>query len=189
VPSAEINILFNRAFILVTTMFKKKLFTQRGNSMLVEEKLEQLGYKFPESPEPLANYVTVRRVGQLLYTSGAGPIVDGKPVIQGRVGEEVTLEEAYHAAQLTAVNLLSMIKSEVEDLQSIRVVKVLGFVNSSLDFHRQAEVINGASDLLVEVLGENGKHARSAIGTSVLPFNIPVEIEMIVEILPNNKGE
>lgn len=162
---------------------------KRGNSMLIENKIEQLGYNFPESPEPLANYVTVRKHGQLLYTSGSGPIVNGKPVIQGRVGADVTLEEAYEAARLTAVNLLSMIKNEVDDLQHIRVIKLLGFVNSSLDFYRQAEVINGASDLLVEVLGENGKHARSAIGTSVLPFNLPVEIEMIVEVIDNNKGE
>ncbi|WP_408006990.1 RidA family protein [Pseudalkalibacillus sp. A8] len=151
--------------------------------MLIEDKLKDLGYEFPDSPPPLANYVTVRRSGNRIYTSGSGPIVDGIPSIQGRVGSEVTLEEAYEAASLTAVNLLSMLKSEVSDLSRIRVIKLLGFVNSSPDFFRQAEVINGASDLFVEVLGENGKHARSAIGTSMLPFNIPVEIEMIAEVI------
>lgn len=156
--------------------------------MLIEKRIEQIGYTFPDSPEPLANYVTVRRTGQLIYTSGSGPIVNGKPVIRGRVGAEVTLEEAYEAARLTAVNLLSMIKKEVDDLQNIRVIKLLGFVSSSLDFYNQADVINGASDLLIEVLGENGKHARSAIGTSVLPFNLPVEIEMIVEVIDNKRG-
>ncbi|TLS36512.1 RidA family protein [Pseudalkalibacillus caeni] len=151
--------------------------------MLIEDKLKDLGYEFPDSPAPLANYVTVRKSGKRIYTSGSGPIVNGIPSIQGRVGSEVTLEQAYEAARLTAVNLLSMVKSEIGDLSRIRVVKLLGFVNSSPDFFRQAEVINGASDLFVEVLGENGKHARSAIGTSVLPFNIPVEIEMVAEVI------
>ena len=153
--------------------------------MLIEEKISQLGYSFPESPSPLANYVTVRRFGNFLYTSGTGPLIDGQPTIQGRVGEDVSLEEAYEASRLTAVNLLSMVKPFCEDLTKMRIVKLLGFVSSSPDFYRQAEVINGASDLLVEVLGENGKHARSAIGTSVLPFNLPVEIEMVVELIEN----
>ncbi|KON90440.1 hypothetical protein AF332_26360 [Sporosarcina globispora] len=136
-----------------------------------------------ESPQPMANYVTVRRSGQLLYLSGAGPFVNGKPAYTGRVGKDVTLEEAYNAAKISALNLLSMIKGEVGSLDNIRIVKLLGFVSSEDDFYQQPEVINGASDFLVEVLGENGKHSRSALGTSVLPFNIPVEIEMIAEII------
>lgn len=152
--------------------------------MLIDEKIKDLGISWPkQSPQPMANYVTVRRCGNLLYLSGAGPFVDGKPSYVGRVGIEITIEEAYDAARLSAVNLLSMIQSEVGSLENIRIIKLLGFVSSSNDFYNQPEVINGASDFLVTVLGENGKHARSAIGTSVLPFNIPVEIEMIAEII------
>jgi enamine deaminase RidA (YjgF/YER057c/UK114 family) len=157
---------------------------KEDNRMTIEEKIKGFGVSWPqESPQPMANYVTVRRSGNLLFLSGAGPFVDGNPVYVGRVGREVTLEEAYNAARLSVVNLLSMIQSEVGNLENIRIIKLLAFVNSADDFYRQPEVINGASDFLVEVLGENGKHARSAIGTSVLPFNIPVEIELIAEIM------
>jgi enamine deaminase RidA (YjgF/YER057c/UK114 family) len=152
--------------------------------MLIDEKIKQLGISWPnQAPKPMANYVTVRRTGNLLYLSGAGPFIDGKPAFVGRVGKDVTLEEAYDAARLSAVNLLSMIRAEVGSLENIRIIKLLGFVSSAEDFYNQPEVINGASDFLAELLGENGKHSRSAIGTSVLPFNIPVEIEMIAEII------
>jgi len=151
--------------------------------LLIKEKLENLGLQWPEqSPKAMANYKTVRRSGNLLFTSGAGPFLNGKPIYIGKVGKEITLEEAYEAARITAVNLLSMLHAEVGSLENIRIVKILGFVNSTEDFFDQANVINGASDLLVDLLGENGRHARSAIGTNVLPFNIPVEIEMIAEI-------
>ena len=151
---------------------------------MIDQKLKDLGMEWPEdSPQPMANYVTVRRSGQLLYLSGAGPFVNGKPAYTGKDGKDVTLEEAYNAAKISALNLLSMIKGEVGSLDNIRIVKLLGFVSSEDDFYQQPEVINGASDFLVEVLGENGKHSRSALGTSVLPFNIPVEIEMIAEII------
>lgn len=152
--------------------------------MLIEEKVKELGLSWPlQSPQPMANYVTVRRSENLLYLSGAGPFVEGKALYVGKVGKEISLEEAYEAARISAVNLLSVIHSEVGSLEQIRIVKLLGFVNSTEDFFKQPEVINGASDVLVELLGENGKHARSAIGTSVLPFNIPVEIELIAEII------
>ena len=151
--------------------------------MRPEEKLESLGLSLPPPVEPMANYVSTVIEGDLLYTSGAGPIEGGKPKYQGRVGAELSLEEGYDAARLTALNLLSNIKARIGELDRIeRVVKVLGFVNSAPDFHRQPEIINGASDLLVEILGERGRHARSAIGTSNLPLNIPVEIEMIVRV-------
>ena len=152
--------------------------------MLIDEKIKQLGISWPDhAPKPMANYVTVRQAGNLLYLSGAGPFIDGKPAYVGRVGKDVTLEEAYEAAKLSALNLLSMIKGEIGSLENIRIVKLLGFVSSAEDFYHQPEVINGASDFLVELLGENGKHSRSAIGASVLPFNIPVEIEMVAEII------
>jgi enamine deaminase RidA (YjgF/YER057c/UK114 family) len=151
--------------------------------MKAEEVLASMGLRLPEPMEPLANYVTAVRDGSLLYTSGTSCFVEGKLKYQGKVGAELTLEEGYEAAKITALNLLSTIKSHIGELDRIeRVIKVLGFVNSAPDFHRQPEVINGASDLLVAVLGEKGKHARSAIGTNNLPMNISVEIEMIVRI-------
>lgn len=149
----------------------------------IEEKVAALGLEWPgQSPEALANYVPVRRSGNLLYTAGSGSMKDGKPIHIGKVGKDVTLEEAYEAARITAVNLLSMVHAEVGSLENIKIVKLLGFVNSTEDFYEQPLVIDGASDVLVELLGEDGKHSRSAVGVQVLPFNIPVEIEMIVEI-------
>jgi enamine deaminase RidA (YjgF/YER057c/UK114 family) len=149
----------------------------------VEKRMKELGLELPEAMEPMANYVTTLRAGELIYTSGSGPFVNGKPLYQGRLGAEVSVEQGYKASRVTALNLLSLIKREIGDLDNIeRVVKVLGFVNSTADFYDQPAVINGASDLFVEVLGEKGKHTRSALGTSVLPFNIPVEIEMIVQV-------
>lgn len=154
----------------------------------VEKRLAELGYELPPTPKPLAHYVTTRRTGNLLYTSGSGCFANGKPLYQGRLGQEITMEQGYEIAKLTALNLLSVIKGEIGDLDNIRqVVKMLGFVNSSNDFFNQPEVINGASDLLVDVLLEKGKHARSALGTNVLPSNIPIEIEMIVEVDDSGK--
>lgn len=151
--------------------------------MLVEKKLTAMGLTLPEPVAPVANYETAVLDGGVLYCSGATCMENGKPKYQGRVGEDVTLEEAYEAARITALNLLSTVKSKIGDLDRVeRIVKLLGFVNSAPAFHRQPEVINGASDLFVELLGERGRHARSAIGTNNLPMNIPVEIEMIVRV-------
>ncbi|WP_052484175.1 RidA family protein [Bacillus sp. OxB-1] len=150
----------------------------------MKDRIKQLGIQWPEQPpQAMANYLTVRRSGNLLYTSGSGSFLNGKPLHVGKVGKEITMEEAYEAAKITAINLLCMLENEVGSLDKIRVIKLLGFVNSADDFFDQPGVINGASDILVEILGEKGKHARSAIGTSILPFNIPVEIEMIAEIV------
>ncbi|MBY0121687.1 RidA family protein [Bacillus sp. S/N-304-OC-R1] len=152
--------------------------------MVIEEKIKELGLYWPkQSPKPMANYVSLRRSGVLLFLSGAGPFIDGEARYVGKVGEELSVQEAYEAARISAVNLLSTIHAEVGSLEKIRVLKLLGFVNSANDFFQQPEVINGASDLIVEILGDNGKHARTAIGTNVLPFNIPVEIELIAELL------
>jgi enamine deaminase RidA (YjgF/YER057c/UK114 family) len=148
-----------------------------------EKRMKEMGLVLPEAIAPMGNYLTTLRVGDLIYTSGSGPFVNGKPLYQGRLGAEVTVEQGYKASRVTALNLLSLLKRELGDLDKIgRVVKVLGFVNSAADFYDQPAVINGASDFFVEVLGEKGKHTRSALGTSVLPFNIPVEIEMIVQV-------
>jgi enamine deaminase RidA (YjgF/YER057c/UK114 family) len=150
---------------------------------LIEKRLEELGLELPESPSPVATYVSTRRAGNLLYTSGAGCVVDGRLVHSGKLGSDLGVEQGYEAARVTALNLLSLLKKELGDLDRIKqIVKVLGFVSSADDFYDQPKVINGASDLFVEVLGNKGKHARSAIGVNVLPMNLPVEIELIVEI-------
>jgi enamine deaminase RidA (YjgF/YER057c/UK114 family) len=151
--------------------------------MTIEQQLKERGLKWPDAPPAaMANYVTVRRTGNLLFVSGAGPFVEGKAVHTGKVGKDISLDEAREAARIAAVNLLSMVHGEAGSLKNIKIVKLLGFVSSADDFYEQPSVIDAASDLLAELLGENGRHARSAIGTSVLPFNIPVEIEMIAEI-------
>lgn len=148
-----------------------------------ERRLLELGLELPRLPDPVANFVSVVRSGNLLFLSGQGPTRDGVPVFTGKVGSDLSEEEAYQAARLCILNLLAVIKAEIGNLGEVkRIVKLLGFVASAPGFGRQPFVINGASDLLAEVFGERGRHARSALGTSELPFNIPVEIEMIVEV-------
>lgn len=154
-----------------------------------EARLQQLGILLPPPPKPVAAYIPVVQIGTLLFTSGTGPFAEGRPAIVGRVGETLTLEEGYRAARLVMLNLLSIIREHLGSLDRIeRVVKVLGFVNSAPDFTQQPAVVNGASELLIEIFGEKGQHARSAIGTSILPFGIPVEIEMIVQVKPEDAG-
>lgn len=149
----------------------------------VEDQLEKLGLKLPEVPKPVAEYIPAKKVGNLVFCSGQGPIRGGKAAYIGKVGVERTLEEGYEAAKICALNCLAAIKSLVGSLDKIKeVIEVRGFVNSAPDFEKQPEVINGASELLVEIFGEKGKHARCALGTSSLPRNITVELEMIVKI-------
>jgi len=148
-----------------------------------EAKLRDLGLALPEVPKPVAEYMPAKRVGNLVYVSGQGPIRDGKPVYVGRVGAEVSPEDAYKAAQICALNCLAAVKSLVGSLDAVEeIVQVRGFVNSAPDFHDQPKVINGASELLVKLFGERGRHARAALGTSNLPGNIPVEVEMVVRV-------
>jgi len=149
----------------------------------VESKLEALGLTLPTPPPPVANYVRCVTVGNLVYVSGHGPTRDGEYLFQGKVGVERTIEEGYQAAQLTMLNCLSSLKQEIGDLDRVsRIVKLLGMVNCTEDFGHQPEVINGGSDLLVQLYGERGKHARSAVGMQSLPRGMTVEIEMIVEL-------
>jgi len=151
--------------------------------MKVEDKLKEIGLSIPETPKPMAAYVPAKRVGNLVFTSGQGPIVAGVPKYRGKVGRDLSIEEGKKAAELTMLNCLSAVKSVVGDLEKVvEVVKVLGFVNSAPGFNQQPQVMNGASELLEKIFGERGKHARSAIGTSDLPLDIPVEIEMIVQV-------
>lgn len=148
----------------------------------VEQRLRELGFELP-SPPPIGKIEPVKRVDRLVFVSGHGPERDGKAVIVGRVGAEVSLEEGYRAAQLCALNCLASLKRFLGDLDRIdEIVKVLGFVNSAPGFSQQPAVMHGFTDLLVELFGERGRHARSAIGTSDLPGNIPVEVEMIVAV-------
>ena len=146
----------------------------------VEERLAKLGFTLPTVPKPVAEYLPAKQVGDLVYVSGQGPTRDGKAVYVGRVGKEVSLDEAYKAAEICALNCLAAIKSLVGSLEEVKeIVQVRGFVNSAPDFHDQPMVINGASTLLVKVFGDTGHHARAALETSNLPGNIPVEVELI----------
>jgi enamine deaminase RidA (YjgF/YER057c/UK114 family) len=148
-----------------------------------EDRIEELGIKIPEPPEPEGSYIPARRAGNLVFCSGQGPKKDDEFVHLGKVGSDLTVEEGYEAARISAINCLAEIKSEIGSLNKIdKVVKVRGFVSSSPGFEKQPSVVNGASELLQEIFGENGKHARAALGTSELPANIPVEVEMIVSI-------
>jgi enamine deaminase RidA (YjgF/YER057c/UK114 family) len=149
----------------------------------VEAKLEALGLTLPSPPAPVANYVRAVTVGNVVYLSGHGPSRDGAFAFQGKVGAEKTIEEGYQAAQLVMLNCLSSLKQEIGDLDRVeRIVKLLGMVNCTEDFGHHPEVINGASDLLVQLYGERGRHARSAVGMQSLPRGITVEIEMIVQL-------
>ena len=148
-----------------------------------EDRLSELGIELPNAQLPMANYVTCRHSGNLLYFSGAGAFMDGRPAVFGKVGAELSEQDGYQAARLAGLNLISQLKREIGELDRVvQFVKVLAFVASAPGFYNQPAVMNGASDLFVEVFGEKGKHARSAVAVPALPFNIPVEIEMIVEI-------
>jgi len=147
----------------------------------VEDRLKELGFKLPVVSRSIAEYVPAKRVGNLIYVSGQGPIRDGEAVYVGQVGAEVSPEEGYRAAQICALNCLSAIKSVVGSLEGVEeIVQVRGFVNSADAFHDQPMVINGASELLVRAFGDHGQHVRAALGTSNLPGNIPVEVGMAV---------
>ncbi|WP_217142879.1 RidA family protein [Streptomyces sp. AC627_RSS907] len=149
----------------------------------VEAKLADLGLTLPEVVPPLAAYQPAVRSGPYVYTSGQLPMVEGKLPVTGKVGGEVTPDEARELARICALNALAAVKSVAGDLDRIaRVVKVVGFVASAADFTGQPAVINGASELLGEVLGDKGVHARSAVGVAVLPLDAPVEVEVQVEL-------
>jgi len=150
--------------------------------MGAEARLRELGLELPSPAAPVGNYVPAVRTGNLVFVSGHGPVGKDR-VITGKVGSALSLEEGYDAAKVVALGLLGSLKALIGDLDKVcRIVKLLGMVNCDPTFTDHPGVINGASDLLVEVFGEKGKHARSAVGMNALPFNIAVEIEMIVEV-------
>jgi enamine deaminase RidA (YjgF/YER057c/UK114 family) len=153
--------------------------------MGAEARLKQLGITLPSPTTPIANYVPGVRVGNLLFLSGHGPLREGQPSARGKVGRDLSVDEAKKVAREVGLNLLASARQLLGSLDKVkRVVKVLGMVNSADGFGEQPQVINGFSDLMVEVFGESGRHARSAVGMAGLPVGIPVEIEMILEVAP-----
>ena len=141
-----------------------------------------MGIVLPEPPTPLATYVPAVRAGDLLFLSGILPLRDGKLAYEGKLGAAVSIEEGYEAAKLTAISALASIKKQLGSLdQMARVVRMCGHVASAPGFTQQPQVVNGASDFLVEVFGEVGRHARLALGAAELPFNAPIELELIVQ--------
>ncbi|MBI1937344.1 MAG: RidA family protein [Ignavibacteriales bacterium] len=151
---------------------------------MIEQKIKEvLGSDIPTAPKPLAAYIPAQQIGNLIFTSGQLPFKDGKLAAVGKLGYEVSEEVGIECAKISAVNCLSAIKSVIGDLDKIeQIVKLVVFVNSTIGFHAQPKIANGASEFLVNIFGEAGKHARSAVGVSELPMNAPVEIEMIVRV-------
>ncbi|HET7070925.1 MAG TPA: RidA family protein [Nocardioides sp.] len=149
----------------------------------VEDRLAELGLSVPDVAKPVASYVPAVRTGSYVYTAGQVPLRDGDPVATGKVGAGVSPEEASACAQQCALNAIAAVKAEIGDLDAVkRVVKVVCFVASAPDFTGQPQVANGASDLLGKAFGDAGAHARSAVGVAVLPLDVPVEVEIIVEV-------
>ena len=150
---------------------------------VVEERLKELGIELPDVPSSLANYVGAARTGNLIYLSGRLPMREGQVAYKGKLGRDVSAEDGSQAARLAALNVVATLRAEVGDLDRVkRVVKLSGMVASDPEFTEQASVLNGASDVLVEIFGEKGRHARAAFGVAALPMNACVEIDMIVEV-------
>jgi enamine deaminase RidA (YjgF/YER057c/UK114 family) len=169
----KILFLLSTSFIFITISY----------SQSAEARLKELKIELSPVGKPIANYVHVVRSGNLLFLAGKGPSNAEGVYTTGKVGKDLTLEQGKEAARLTAINQLAVLKAELGDLNKIkRIVKVLGMVNCEADFRDHPKVINGFSDLMVEVFGEKGKHARSAVGMCSLPNNMAVEIELVVEV-------
>ena len=161
------------------------LCTGIGRSMAQspEQKLAQLKIDLPVVPEAIGSYVDMVRVGNVIFLSGKGPRQANGEYITGKLGDDLTIDQGYAAARLTALIQLAVLKKELGNLKKIkRIVKVNGYVNSASNFYDHPKVVNGFSDLLIQVFGEAGRHARTAIGTTALPMNMAIEVEMIVEI-------
>jgi enamine deaminase RidA (YjgF/YER057c/UK114 family) len=150
----------------------------------IDKRLAELGLTLPIAARPMANYVPWVRTGKLIFISGQGPVIDGKVHYPGALGHDVSLEDGIKSARLCAINVLAQLKDAVGgDLDRVaRVVKLVGFVNATADFKDHPKVINGASDLMVEVFGDKGRHARSAVASPSLPMGISTEVEAIIEV-------
>jgi enamine deaminase RidA (YjgF/YER057c/UK114 family) len=173
--------MIKRLFLLVLILMAASLgLSQRVD---YDKRLSELGITLSPPGKPIANYVKAVRTGNLVFLAGHGPLKTDGAYVVGKVGKDLTVDQGYEAARLTAIAALSTLKYELGDLNKVkRIVKVLGMVNCTADFTEQPKVINGFSDTMVSVFGENGKHARSAIGVNALPLNTAVEVEMIVEV-------
>ena len=169
--------------LLLLIMCQQDAFALQVESYDPEARLAELGITLPEPPSPVANYVNGVQAGNLIFLAGKGPKAADGTELHGKLGAGVTIEEGYAGARLTAINQLAVLKSMLGNLNRVvRVVKVLGMVNSDPNFVEQPAVINGFSDLIVEVFGDRGRHARAAVGMASLPRGQSVEIEMIVEV-------
>jgi len=153
------------------------------NLSLIEARLKDLNIELPEAPKPLAAYIPAKQAGQLIFTAGQLPMVNGELFLKGLLGQDVEIEDANKAARICTLNGLAAIKGLIGDLDKIKqIVRVVGYVASVPNFTQQPAVINGASELLLEIFGDRGKHARSAVGMAVLPLNASVEVELTVEV-------
>ena len=151
--------------------------------MSIEEKLKELGIELKSPPTPVANYIPVQQTGNLIYLSGQGPRDESGNFITGKVGSDISAEEAYDLSRNTAINLLSAMNAYLGSLDKVvKIVKVFGMVNAEQNFIDHPKVIYGCSDFFVEIFGDKGRHARSAVGMGSLPNNMAVEIEIIVEV-------
>ena len=151
--------------------------------MSIEAKLKTLRIELPAAPKPVANYVPVVRAGDLLFLSGVLPSREGQLILTGKLGQGLTIEQGMEAAKVAALNALAIVRSEVGSLDHVkRIVKMVGHIASAPGFTDQPQVLNGASDLFVQIFGEAGKHARVAVGAAELPRQAPVEIELIVQV-------
>ncbi len=170
-------------FVLIVSTLLAGVVSAQVKRNDPESRLKEMGITLKKPGKPTANFLLAVRVGNLVYLSGHGPVKEDGEYMKGKVGDQINFEQAQEAARLTGISILSALKAEIGDLSKVkRLVKVLGMVNAVPTFDRHSQVINGFSDLMVAVFGENGKHARSAIGLGSLPMGIPVEIEMIVEL-------
>jgi enamine deaminase RidA (YjgF/YER057c/UK114 family) len=149
----------------------------------IENQLSALGIQLPEPPKPLAAYIAAKQTGNLVFTAGQLPMVNGNLIATGLLGRDIEVEAAKAAAQTCVINALSAVKGVIGDLDKIKqIVRVVGYVASVPEFTQQPAVVNGASELLLEIFGEAGRHARSAVGVAVLPLNAAVEVELTVEV-------
>jgi enamine deaminase RidA (YjgF/YER057c/UK114 family) len=149
----------------------------------IESRIKQIGLTLPYAPKPVAAYIPAKQTGKIVFTAGQLPMVNGELISKGLLGQDVEIDEANNAARICTLNALAAIKGVVGDLDRIKqIVRVVGYVASAPTFTQQPAVVNGASELLLDIFGEAGKHARSAVGMAVLPLNASVEIELIVEV-------
>ncbi len=163
--------------------FATVLFSLNSLAQTPEENLKSMKIQLPSASAPVASYVNAVRTGNLIFLAGKGPRKENGEYITGKLGDSLNIQQGYEAARLTGINQLAVLKEILGDLSKIkRIVKVNGYVNSTNNFYNQPQVINGYSDLMIQVFGEKGRHARTAIGVNTLPMNIAVEVEMVVEV-------